>query len=68
MSVKTRLKRLEQRSGGGMRIEAIALEVPGAPDMMLVRGEWQEVPDGTDLRTLSEQAMKVYIGLDLREV
>ena len=55
--------------GAANRVQVIAIDVPGSPDLMLCGGQWKEIPDGVAvLKAHSRWPIKVYRGFDVREV
>jgi hypothetical protein len=69
MRLPQRILKLEQRQGAANRVQSIAIEIPGSPDLMLCAGQWKEIPDGVAvLRAHPRQPIKVYRGFDVRAV
>jgi hypothetical protein len=74
MSLKTRIRRLEQHTGDTgrrrghtcrMRAQALALDVPDSQPLLLVGGQWLPCEEPELVR---HGALKVYRGLDPRKV
>ena len=69
MRLKHRLLKLEQMQAPPHHVQLIAIDVPDSPDLMLCGGQWQEIPDGVAmLKALPRQSIKVYRGVNVREV
>ena len=69
MRLKHRLLKLEQKQGTPTHVQMVAIDVPGSPDLMLCDGQWKEIPDGVAmLKALPRQPIKVYRGVDVREI
>jgi hypothetical protein len=60
---KQRIRRLEQRSSYSMSVQAIFLDVPHSPPLMLVDGEWLRCDDPNSVLAKFPNA-KVYAGID----
>jgi hypothetical protein len=65
MSLKTRIRRLEQRPSGRSRVRALILNLPGSPPLMSLAGKWLPCDDLEVVRT-NGYALKVYHGFDPR--
>jgi hypothetical protein len=66
MSLKTRIRRLEQRTAPDCsRVQALILDLPGSPPLMSVAGRWLPCENLAALRG-SVRPLKVYHGFDPR--
>ena len=69
MRLKHRLLKLEQMQGPPHHVQLIAIDVPDSADLRLCGGQWQEIPDGVAiLKALPRQSIKLYRGVNVREV
>jgi hypothetical protein len=69
MRLRQRILKLEQRQGAANGLQAIAVDVPGSPYLMLCDGQWKQVPDAVAvLKAHPRRPIKVYRSFDVREI